>query len=322
MEKEIGNKLTKEKKDLGKLFRDNIQKVIIFLVSGLYITQGIFSITKRDVSLWDIAGSIGISIVMGLIVTSSFRNMGLRAGRKDQSFINSMEAYGKAKVEATPYFDKITGWCDYKNIQELELAKKDIIQRAGLNWKAFKFGYYEEHQDKLTDEQKIALEKAKMCQISKLQAQELLSDFPKDRKNRAKFGRSVQKYTTRDATLDTFSRILIGVIFGIYGLSPIAFDEHVVSGLIWNSFQMILWLTFGSLKYFDAFSFMVDEYRQSHIISKTEYLNEFVITVKNNPDVIDKYSEEPEIDKYIEEYIKEKESKEKVVKNEQGAILD
>lgn len=304
----------KNKKVFANWLENNLQKIIIFIVSITYITQGVFSLTSKGGSIFEIIGSMGLSIIIGIIISNSLNNMGLTRGRNSELFINSSIRYAEVKKEAVPYLDKITAWCEYKNSQELENKKRTIIQTNGLNWKAFKLGYYENHTDKLNDEQKKALELAKKVKILKLNSQELLSDLQKPMnsvfvKSRSKFGESEKDFKNINLAQDIITRLGIGIVCGMYSLEPLVNKDNVneiVAGVIWNSMQIIMWLSFGIMKYYNAKSFMVDEYRHTHIISKTEYLNEFIVTMKNNPSVIDKYDEDIEINKYIDEFIKDR----------------
>lgn len=316
-EKETTNNNNKKRRKLTEIFKENLQKIIIIAVSIIYIVQGIFALGTKDTTIWDILGNIGMSIVVGVVISSSLNSMGLRAGRYSDIFTDSLKAYGNAKEKATPHFDKLSSWCDYKNAQELEAKKKEIIQNAGLNWKAFKLGYYEkeEHLAKLEERQVKALRDAKFCKISRLVSYEILSDLPQG-KNINVFGKTITPkrfgedeggYKTRNAVTDLFTRIFMSIICGAYTLIPLINAENkaeIIAGMIWNAMQILIWLTFGLMKYSNAKSFMEDEYRQTHIIQKTELLNEFVITMEHNPNVINEYSEDAEIDQYIAEYIK------------------
>ena len=317
---------TNQKKKIGELLRENLQKITILLVSIIYITQGIFELTKKDTTILDILGNIGMSIVVGFIISSSFTSMGLKEGRGSDLFQNSLKVYGDTKVKATPHFDKLSSWCEYKNAQELEYKKKEIIQGVGLNWKAYKFGYYDEHTEKLNDIQKKAIEDAKNAKIYKLSSQDLLSDLPnkygKFNKRESKFGQTEREYKNKNNIYNFISKVAIAIVCGLYGLEPLINEENfkdVMAGVLWNAMQIVIWITFGVTKYINAKSFMEDEYRQTHIIQKTEYLNEFTVTMQNNPKVIEKYDEDLEINKYIEEYLKTK--KEGELKNEQKTIL-
>lgn len=303
---------TKKKRKFGEVIKDEIQKIIIILVSSIYILQGVFNLETKDTTILDILGNIGISIVIGITISSCLREMGIKDGRNDEIFISSMKTYGATKEKATKYFDKLSSWCHFKNEQELEFKKKDIIQSAGLSWKGFKTGYYEGHQDKLTDNQKKAIETAKKCRIARLESEELLSDFPKNDKHiDKKFGETQKDFKSRDTLSNILTRLLTGIISGLYVLQPIL-NAETLANILWHAVQIAIWLTFGVIKYYSAKSFMIDEYRQSHIILKTEYLNEFVVTMENNPDVIKTYLEEgDDIERYIDKLIKEKENERK-----------
>lgn len=310
------------KKKFGDVLKDNLHKLMIIVVSIIYIGQGVFAISKRDVSLWDILGSVFLSIIVGVILSSSLNNMGLKDGRKSETFQNSLKNYGITKEKATPYFDKLSSWCEYKNSQELELKKKEIIQSAGLNWKAYKVGYYKEHNSKLDEKQLQAIKNANSCRIIKINSRELLSDLPsnykKFHKNTSKFGESEHDYVTRNAITDFVSKIAISIVCGLYSLSPLLTQENtmeIIANIIWNTMQIAMWLTFGVLKYTNARQFMEEEYRQTHIIQKTEYLNEFIVTMEKNPNIILEFDEDKEIDKYIEEMYKSKQKE--MIDNEQ-----
>lgn len=305
---------------LGDYLKDRLQYIAIFVVSVIYIFQGFFELVQKDTTVLDILGNIALSVIVGLIITSSLNLSGLKDGANDDKFVASMKAYGEAKNRSTQYFDKLSSWCHYKNEQDLEYKKKDIIQSAGLSWKGFKVGYYDTHTDKLTEEQKKAINDAKKCQIARIKSDELLSDLPKQSvfNPNNKFGEDKEDYQRKEFVIDLITRVGMAIVCGMYVLQPII-SEEALGNILWNSCQTMLWISFGIIKYFNAKSFMIDEYRHSHIILKTEYLNEFVVTMQKNPSVIDKYSnEDNEIDKFIEELI----SKKEVKINDQERVLD
>lgn len=313
-----------DKKRLPEFFRDNIQKIIIFLCCVLYMTQGIFDVVKKEATIWEILGNIGISVVVGVLISSSLNSMGLKDGRRSDIFINSMKAYGGAKQKATPLFDKLPAWCEYKNAWELEMKRKEIIQSNGLSWKAYKFGYYDKHPEKLNDKQKKALEKVKECTVYRLTSQELLSDLPKNFQTDNRFGESEREFETRNFLYDIISKIFMGIVLGLYGLEPLLTGENfaeIIPGIIWNTMQILLWLSLGLMKYAKARSFIEDEYRQTHIIQKTELLNEFMVTMEKNPNVVKEYDEDEYINNYIDEYIKLNATKKEGIVNEQETIL-
>lgn len=310
MHEETERKLSVREK-FSNWLKESLQKIIIFAVSVIYISQGIFELVENEASVIEIAGNVGLAIVVGVTISSSLNSMGLKDGRNSEIFMKSMQAYGAVKTRATPYFDKIAMWCEYKNTQRLEQKRKDILQRYGLSYRGYKFGYYDAHPEKLTHDQEKALHEVKHCKVNKLKSNELLSDLPgahRQSRHGNFFGESEREYKTRSNFGDTFVKIGVSLVCGLYSLSPLLTEDNkaaIVAGVIWKALQILMWIALGLTKYINAKSFMEDEYRQTHIIQKTEYLNEFIITMEKNPKVIEEYDDSLEINKFIEDFIRE-----------------
>ena len=283
----------------------NFQKILILLVSSLYIIQGAFKLTQTQASIVEVLGNAALSIVLGVTISNTLRSSGLQAGRRSDIFASSMKAYGEVKVKATPYFDKLSQWCLFKNNNELLEKRRDIIQRGGLHWKAYLHGYYDTHLNTLTSEQLKVYYKAKHAKIPKLVANELLSDLPVSKTSRSKFGISEQTYKHSNVFFDIITKLTISIIGAYYMLEPIL-NQEGVANIIWHTIQIGLWITLGILKYCEAKNFMENEYRQTHIVQKTEYLNEFVVTMQNNPTVIEEVEDNTGVTQDIEEFLREK----------------
>ena len=85
------------------------------------------------------------------------------------------------------------------------------------------------------------------------------------------------------------SKILIAIISGYYTLSPL--KDNNIAQTLWNAIQIAIWLLFGSLDYNNAKDFILNEYRQTHIIQKTALLNEFKTIMQKDPTKLDKYDD-------------------------------
>lgn len=300
MEQEVSTLKTKT----SSTVREKLQIVIIVLICCVYIAHGLFTLEESQQTVAEIVGNIAWSGTIGVIISSMFTSQGLKDGRNTELFLNSLKAYGDSKSRATPWFDKLTTWCSYKNAYDLEIRKKEIVEGAGLNYRAYTVGYYDEHPDVLTEDQLKALEKVDTCKILKITQRELLSDMPKNRfseKNR--FGETVLEYQTKGTVLDIVVKLALAIICGLYTLEPI--KDSNWAGLVWNLLQILMWLSFGFQKYIDSKYFMEYEYRQSHLVQKTELFNEFIVTMQNNPNII--YTYDVNIDEEVDKFIKQKE---------------
>lgn len=315
-----------EKKKLSSVIKENLQKISILLISFVYIVQGVFTIKQRNTTILEIIGGVILSVIIGVLISNNMTSMGVRDGRRSEKFLDSEKCYGETKERATPYFDKLFAWCEFKNDQELNLKKKEIIQNAGLSWKAYRIGYYKEHTEGLKENQIKAIDEANNCKIEKINNRILLSDVSNNMddllfgKKQRKFGLSEREYRAKASVSDIFAKFFIGLVSGLYMLAPLINGENwkdIVAHILWNTLHIVIWLAVGIIKYSNAKAFMEDEYRQTHIIQKTEYLNEFIVTMQNSPQVVEEYREnEDDIDNYIAELIKEKE------KNDKERILD
>lgn len=132
------NNIVSKKKKFGEKLRDNIQKLLVFAVSTVYICQGLFSLTKKESSILEILGDIGLSIVVGAIISATMNSMGIKDGRKSEMFENSMKSYGEAKAKSTKYFDKLQAWCEYKTRLNLKRKRKILFYRLGFPGKVLK----------------------------------------------------------------------------------------------------------------------------------------------------------------------------------------
>ena len=300
MEPEVSTLKTKA----SSTVREKLQIVIIALICCVYIAHGLFTLEESKQTIAEIVGNIAWSGTIGVIISSMFTSQGLKDGRNTELFLNSLKAYGDSKSRATPWFDKLTTWCSYKNAYDLEIRKREIVEGAGLNYRAFTVGYYDEHPEVLTEDQLKALENVDTCKVLKITQRELLSDMPKNKfseKNR--FGETVLEYQTKGTILDIIIKLALAIICGLYTLEPI--KDSNWAGLVWNLLQILMWLSFGFQKYIDSKYFMEYEYRQSHLVQKTELFNEFIVTMQNNPNII--YTYDVNIDEEVDKFIKQKE---------------
>ena len=93
-------------------------------------------------------------------------------------------------------------------------------------------------------------------------------------------GRSKAQYETKSSIIDIVSRIGIAIIFGYFGVDLIK-DFNFIN-LIWQLFQVSLFLVMGIVKLYQSFIFIKDEFR-ARIQKKTNILREFSNFVTANP---------------------------------------
>lgn len=292
-----------------KGFKDNLNKIAIALIGIIYIGYGAFQLsTREDASIVEIIGNISISLFVGIAIALCMRRDGLKSGRRSDIFMEANAEYVATRSRIAPNLDKLSAFCIIKNKNDLEEAKRNTIEEAGLNYKAWINGFYKDYdKEKLTDEQKKALIEVEHIKIERLTSSVLLSDSPKMSARKlakyGRFGKNSEQFLAEKTIGNLATSLMWAIVFGYFTFKFVG-DSDTLSQVVWNLFQMILWLTNGVIKYFDARDFMVNEYCETHIVAKTQYLKEFEATLINNPSLIIKYSADEE----IEEFLKKKES--------------
>ena len=86
------------------------------------------------------------------------------------------------------------------------------------------------------------------------------------------FGKTKGEYRRSRGAKDVISRILMAVIFGYFGVTFVS--EINPATLIWNTLQIIMYVTSGVMQMYSSFSFIVDEHRLS-MIKKIDCLEKF-----------------------------------------------
>lgn len=312
------------KKSIFKILKSKIYIVAIIVVSIFYVVYGLFNFEKTGKSLVEILGSIGMSFIIGLSLVNFLRKEGLKSAREDEVYKNSLILYADAKEKAKPYYDKLPAFCAYKTEQDKTNIKREIITNANLSYYKYLKGFYKDKQG-LEEYQLKAIEEANVVKIEPYQTSKILSDLPS--KNvfgvTSRYGIDEKQYIAQKNITGILSKIIWAILSGYYTLGPLNSDN--IPQAVWNALQIAIWLAFGSIDYVNAKEFIVNEYRQTHIIQKTAFLEEFVALVEKEPEKLNQYDDELMFKQFLEnennkknlEENKEKEGKEDGFKEQQ-----
>jgi len=321
VEKALTYKDNKSKK-FFKALLDKLEIFLVVIIGVLYVLQGLFTLSKSGKSWQDILGGIAESFLVGFMIYTSLRRMGLRMGRKDDRFLESLDLYADTKAQTRDYREKTPAFCVYKNIQEVESAKREYLEDNGLNYTLWKYGKYtKEMVDRLEldEQQKKCLDNVANIKIQRLKPNELYSDLPhlskRQLKKYGRFGLDEKHYQAQNGMKDIMFMVFGALLSGYFILQPIITKDSLAN-VLWNAVQLSVWVAFGIGKYYQSYMFMINDYRQSHIIQKTEILNEFISIMSKNPKALDEYDEELKYLKELEKIEQEKEEKKESVDNE------
>ena len=94
------------------------------------------------------------------------------------------------------------------------------------------------------------------------------------------FGRTKAQYEAQHSLGDLISKFGTAIIFGYYGVSLI--ENFDYARLIWTTLQVALFLVMGVIKMYQAYNFVVDEFR-GRIVKKIDNLQKFDNYIKSLP---------------------------------------
>ena len=60
------------------MLKDNLQKILLVIVSILFVLQGMFTIAKKDTTIVNILGSMSITAVVGITISNLYNRMGIK----------------------------------------------------------------------------------------------------------------------------------------------------------------------------------------------------------------------------------------------------
>ena len=258
----------------------------VLLISIAYIVSSLVTIEKTGRSAIEIIGTSVLSFIVGTLITSSFRSIGVRKGDESDIMISTNELHGKTVEEITPYIDRLDAYCERENREALKKIRTKILAKAGLkyddcfneNGVAIELTIDCEKsasraQKKRIKQKKSAYNKAVHLKLKPLLASNLTSDGV-SADDPFNFGASKKTYTAQKNITGTFSRVLTAVIVGYFSVSFATSIDYAT--LIWNALQIVMYIVGGVIQMYASYNWIVDDYRQS-IIKKIDYLQKFKI---------------------------------------------
>lgn len=295
MEKELS---FKKNGNIANFIKENLSKIMVLLMSISYVFYGLFLIKTKDRTIAEILGSIAISLFMGTSIYLCLRMAGLSDARRSELFKSISKDFDDTVSSVANDCDKIPAFCNLKNELSLEEEKKRIIEKNFMNYRNWKKGFYDDDivYNKLTPKQQIALKVVNKVRIRGINPSDLVNSSiglsEKDRKKYGEFGKSERDYKRQKTMSELGLMLLMGIVFGYFGLEQS--NTGNLATIVWNIFQVIMWIGNGIIKYFDARNFILNDYCELNLRKKIGLLNEFKSILKNNPSLLEAYSDDVE----------------------------
>ncbi len=295
MEKEMS---FKKNGNIANFIKENLSKIMVLIMSISYVFYGLFLFKTKDRTIVEILGSISVSLFMGTSIYLCLRTAGLSDARRNDLFKKVAKDFDDTVSSVANDCDKIPAFCNLKNELSLEEEKKRIIEKNFMNYKSWKKGFYDDEivYNKLTPKQQIALKVVHKVRIKGINPSDLVNSSigltEKDRKKYGEFGKSERDYKRQKTMSELGLMLLMGIVFGYFGLEQS--NTGNLATIVWNIFQVIMWIGNGIIKYFDARNFILNDYCELNLRKKIGLLNEFKSILNNNPSLLKNYSDDVE----------------------------
>ena len=282
-----------KKSTLFDAFYKNAGYFAVLLVSLAYIGSSFIIISKTGKSALEIIASGIISMTVGLLINGVFRSIGVSRGEIDEKTLQTTKLYSQSIDEISPYFDRLEGFCERENKRETKRVRQQILASAGLRYSDFYdndgivFSYnYELYTDEqiknakgrrrirmiiTNHKRKKAFSRAVKTKLKQLTPGALTCEGVKEN-NPFDFGKSKREYSSQKNLTDAIGRVIMAIIFGYFGVTLVSEVNPAV--LIWNTLQIVMYISSGVLQMYSSYFWVVDEHRAG-IIKKIDYLQKF-----------------------------------------------
>lgn len=268
-------------------FVNNIIYIIVTLISAVFLFSAIFEISETGKTLEEILLNSALILVIGYVITVLLDIQGIFKGGKTKEVISIKQNHDKVVERAEPYAKDLDIFCEQENISNLRQARTRILAKAGLNYdecfnqnssaKEVKFEcvekpekdknktksenalIFKEYKEKLSNTRykKKMFKQAVRVRLTQLTTQDLISNGA-NKYDKFDLGDTQKDYLRKSGIGSILSKVAVALIFGYYTIQLISDFSWAV--LLWNALQVVTFLAFGIIKYFQAYMFMQNQF--------------------------------------------------------------
>lgn len=263
-----------------KFFRDNMINLVLALVCVIYIFRGIANIEYSGKTIFEIIADTFITFIVGICIKTLWGKNGIIDGRKSDKFMRTAKLYGKQLDSITVNIEHLDTYCEYKNWLVLRRKQTTILRKAGLSYRLFINGEYDSNPD---PEIQAVLKKTREVDVFQITSSMILNviDSSEEETKILKLDiRSYEKTKLRNNILIGASTALL---FGLCSLERGVFD---VTGILWTTIQVAIFLVLGALEYLNCFEFITENFRGKMIVV-IGYIDEFKNLIEKRPELFD-----------------------------------
>ena len=110
----------------------NAGYLVVVLISLIYIASSLVMISKTGKSVAEIIGTGFLSLIVGALINSAFRSIGIRRGEEDERTISTNQLHASAVEDIIPYIDMLDDYCEIENKRLIKRIRTRILAKVGL----------------------------------------------------------------------------------------------------------------------------------------------------------------------------------------------
>lgn len=263
-----------------KFFRDNMVNLILALVCIIYIFRGIANIEYSGKTIFEIIADTFITFIVGISIKTLMGKNGIIDGRKSDKFMRTSKLYSQQLDSITPNIEHLDAYCDYKNWLVLRRRQTTILRKAGLSYRLFSRGEYDDSSDPSIQ---AIIKKAREVDVFQITSSMILNVIDSSEEETRILKLDIRNYEKAKLR----NNILIGastaLLFGLCSLEKGVFD---IAGILWTTIQVAIFLVLGALEYLNCFEFIAENFRGKMKVV-IGYIDEFKNLIEKRPELFD-----------------------------------
>lgn len=208
-----------------------------------------------------------ISLVLSMFVASVNFTSTISSLTKTNEFAKTLIYYQQQKDKAKPYTQYLSLFCIDKNKEAYDIAKRDIIEDAGLKYEDYVNDNYD--FEKLMRWQKRKLWKIRKIKIDKLHSSDLLQEKAQTTTKIQMLTISQSKFQTKFLTSKFFKSVLNAAVGGLSFAFGLVIENWAV-GMVYSLMIFMSWVS----AVMTATDY-VETKLKARYIGKADYLIEF-----------------------------------------------
>lgn len=274
---------------VSAFFKNNMVTLILILVCIVYIFRGVANIEYSGKTIFEIVADTFITFIVGITIKSLMGKNGIMSGRMSPKYLRTTKLYGEQLDSITHNVEHLDMYCDYKNWLALRRKQTTILRKAGLTYRKFSLGDYDDSND---PEVIQAVKKAREVDIFPITSFMILNVIDASEEHSKILKLDVKTYEKTKLRNNMLIGASIALLFGLCSLEKGVWDW---SGILWTAIQTVLFLALGCLEYMNGYEFISETFR-GKIIIVISFIDEFKNLLEKRPDIftadIEEFQEE------------------------------